>query len=447
MITPFLSPIPKQPGSRCGFHYFPDTVHYRESDLLTWLPELQSLGAGWLVLRSEIDRAIPEMFLSGLKAARIEPIIQFQFGLESMPNLKEAGTLLEVYARWGARYVIFYDKPNARGSWPATGWVQQDLVERFLDHYLPVANLASELGLLPVFPPLEPGGSYWDTAFLRSALQALVRRRQETLLANLVLSAYAWTGGHSLNWGAGGPDRWPAARPYQSPGDGQDQRGFRIFDWYQAVARSVLQQACPMILLQAGLPSAPEDLPGEAAQAPQYIEACANIARLMAGEPVSDPSLGGELLAEIPPEVISCNFWLLSADPSDRFSPQAWFQADNRQHQLVGILREGLRERSARQSEMFGESCTRPLRHYLLIPGSEWGVSDWYLEVIKPFVKKHRPTVGFSIEEAAQAARVTVVGNALNYPEDLIERLQKAGCIVEQINGDGTNIASQLAER
>ena len=29
--------------NRIGFHYFPDTAHYRESDLRAWVPELQAL--------------------------------------------------------------------------------------------------------------------------------------------------------------------------------------------------------------------------------------------------------------------------------------------------------------------------------------------------------------------------------------------------------------------
>ncbi len=82
-----------------------------------------------------------------------------------------------------------------------------------------------------------------------------------------------------------------------------------------------------------------------------------------------------------------------------------------------------------------------------MLPGYEWGISDWYLEVIRPFVKKYRPTVGFSLEEAEKASRVTVVGNAQNYPENLLDRLQKAGCYIEQIGGDGTNIATELSVR
>src|SRR5262245_59292929 len=62
----FTSSSPTNPNPRLGLHYFPDTLHYREADLQTWLPELQALGVSWLVLQSEQDRAIPEYFLRGL---------------------------------------------------------------------------------------------------------------------------------------------------------------------------------------------------------------------------------------------------------------------------------------------------------------------------------------------------------------------------------------------
>ena len=47
--------------------------------------------------------------------------------------------------------------------------------------------------MIPVLPPLEPGGSYWDTTFLQSLMQSLVRREKTNLLDMLVVSAYAWT--------------------------------------------------------------------------------------------------------------------------------------------------------------------------------------------------------------------------------------------------------------
>lgn len=443
-----MTPIPSVSSSsdhRFGLHYFPDTLHYRESDFHTWLPELQDLGVSWLVLRSELGRAIPESFLRGLKQAGIEPLIQLQPSFERLPDLNELALLLEVYARWGARYLVFYDRPNTRAAWPAASWAQQDLVERFLDRYLPAANLALQTGLTPVFPALEPGGSYWDTAFLRSALQAIQRRKQDALLQNLVLSAYAWTGARSLDWGAGGPERWPQARPYLSSDEGQDQRGFRIFDWYAAVARSVLHRACPMILLQAGRPGPVEMTVDPVA----YATTCADITRLLVGEPVADAQVDGKRLEHIPDTVISCNLWLLGADSTSPDFSLAWYEDQDHRRpaaEQIRLLRRERQERAAK-AKLVQPVCERPIHHYLLLPGAEHGVSDWYLEVIRPFVKKYCPTIGFSPDEAENAERVTVVGNAHSYPEDLLIRLQNAGCLIEQIGGDGTNIATELAER
>jgi hypothetical protein len=450
-LSPFSDP-------RLGFHYFPDTLHYRGTDLAAWLPVLQDLGATWLVLRSEVDRAIPEHFLRGLKQAGIEPLVQFHLPLDRLPERKELGTLVDVYARWGARYVIFYDRPNTRTSWPATVWAQQDLVERFLDRFLPPATLALQAGMIPVVPPLQPGGSYWDTAFLRSALQGILRRKQDLLRKNLVLSAYAWSPtGQSLNWGAGGPARWTEARPYVTPKGSENQCGFRIYEWYAAVARDVLQTECPILLLQAGLSGDPANLSGAAAFAGETSHVYAAVARLLSGQAVIDPLDADCSLEPLPESVISCAFWLLGAFPGDPYSEQAWFQGGDRRHPaLVSLLQLRAEQRQEKQAALQrarqrndGSPSTggRAIRHYLLLPGQTWGPSDWYLEVIRPYVKRHRPTVGFSWEEAARAQRVTVVGGAQHYPEDLLARLESAGCEIERIDGDGTKIASELAER
>jgi 16S rRNA U1498 N3-methylase RsmE len=87
-----------------------------------------------------------------------------------------------------------------------------------------------------------------------------------------------------------------------------------------------------------------------------------------------------------------------------------------------------------------------PIAHYLLLPSYEWGIADWHLEVVRPFIKKHRPTLGFSLAEAAQAARVTVIGGEGCFAPVEIDRLRQAGCQVRQITGDGTIIATQLAD-
>jgi hypothetical protein len=172
----------------------------------------------------------------------------------------------------------------------------------------------------------------------------------------------------------------------------------------------------------------------------------------LVGETVVDPFVEDNQLEPIPAYVMASNFWLLSAEETSPLASQAWFRPEAHNHELVGKLRAWQQERRAellrQEAEKSGtDDIDRPIRHYLLLPSYEWGVSDWYLEVIRPFIKKHRPTVGFSPQEAEQADRVTVVGNGQNYPEGVVNRLEDAGCLVEQIGGTGINIATELAER
>ena len=436
--------------NRLGFHYYPDTHHYRESDLRAWLPELKTLGASWLVLTAPTDRAIPELFLSGLVAAEIEPILHFQFSLTETPLPEDLTLLFETYARWGIRYVILFDRPNRRRAWSSRDWAQQQLVERFIDRFLPIAEAAIGAGLTPVFPPLEPGGDYWDTAFLRTAMLAVKRRSPRSVLSKLTLSAYASPGNRPLLWGAGGPERWPGARPYHTPPGEEDQQGFRIFDWYLTISRAVLGENLPIILLGTGcqlgaqgdpsLPAIDEETHTE--RNLELIRALSDQARM---EAKGDPS------ATIPSEVIAGNFWLLAADAGNGAAKKAWFQTDGSSLPIVGALKQW-RETHVPTPENMSpapksfepEGLLRPIAHYLLLPTYDWGVADWHLEVIKPFIKNHRPTIGFSLVEAAQATRVTLLGGPQEFPDEILEDLRTAGCIVERIDGDGTSIASVM---
>ena len=180
--------------NRLGFHYFPDTIHYRQSDLENWLPRLKQLGAGWLVLQAPAERALPESFLRGLLEAAIEPVLHFPLALDQAFDTQAFEVLFQSYARWGVRYVALFDRPNLRSTWGGIAWAQTELVERFIDRYLPLAEACLEAGLIPVFPPLEPGGDYWDTSFLKAALESLQRRGKDALLSKLVLGVYAAAG-------------------------------------------------------------------------------------------------------------------------------------------------------------------------------------------------------------------------------------------------------------
>ncbi len=333
--------------SRFGFHYFPDTEHFRESDLRAWLPELSSLGASWLALTAPTDRAIPEPFLRGLMDAGIEPLLHFHLPLNAPNNPEELDLLFETYARWGVQYAILFDRPNRRRAWSSRDWAQKDLVERFIDLFVPVAEAALQAGLTPVFPPLEPGGDYWDTAFLRTALQALKRRGHRTMLQRLILGAYARPGNRQLDYGAGGPERWPGARPYFNPPQEEDQLGFRIFDWYLTLSRAVLGVSLPVILLgtgyQLGDQSDP-DLPAvdEAAHVGRNLA----LIQLLASQQATSVDQGA--VEPIPEEVIAGVFWVLTAQEDKPYSAAAWYKADGQAMPVVGAVRQWLSEGQAR---------------------------------------------------------------------------------------------------
>ncbi|MGD2155284.1 MAG: hypothetical protein PVG14_14850 [Anaerolineales bacterium] len=425
--------------NRIGFHYFPDTYHFRKSDLKTWIPELQALHATHLIILSPTDRAIPEYFISGLIESDIDPIIHFPIKPSQKPFPNDLNLLFNTYSRWGVQHICLFDRPNTRSAWTPSTWTKENLVERFLDIYLPLAESAFDAGLIPIFPPLEPGGDYWDTSFLRAALMGIKRRGYQSLLDNLILSTYTPIGNRSLNWGSGGPERWPEARPYYKPLNGEDHLGFRIYDWYEALAMAVLIEPKPIYLFGIGLGGNFQAKPGESAN---KTEKLLTIARLLSGEQIKG-------FKSVPSYVLGGTFWLLSASVDSPYVSEAWFKSNRLPKPFVSEIKEWVQtlrldEKEANNGD---HSNSHPIAHYLLLPSYDWGISDWHLEAIRPFVKRYQPTIGFSIEEAQHAVRVTVVGSTEDYPEMVLSDLRRTGSLVERIDGNGTSIATQLANR
>ncbi len=444
-------PLPAN-NSRIGYHYYPDTVHYRQHDVQHWLPILKSLNTSWLFLQSSVDRAIPETFISELVGQGIEPVIQFPISPSNPPNSRDFSLLLDSYEKWGVHYVILFDRPNMRSSWSSAAWSQQDLVERFLDRYIPLATQVIESGLTPVFPPLEPGGDYWDTTFLKSALKSLQRRSATSIMDNLVLSAYAPINEKGLNWGAGGPERWPGARPYMKSESNEDQKGFHIFDWYTAISKSVTGSELPIFLMGVGAPDG--SLNGQKSSS-QYMDLSIqaqhvlSIYQLLNREKVNEPGKVEKSLEPVPDMVLGCGLWLLCADVTSPYAKTALFQSETQPGPVIQVLQNWLetREKTAKSVPTPTDDHEHPIAHYLLLPTYEWGISGWHLDIARPFILKHSPTIGFSVSEAAHAVQVTVVGGPQTFSEETLKYLRDQGCTVERISGDGTTIASLMAER
>ncbi len=468
---------------RLGFHYFPDADHYREQDLELWLPKLQSLGCSWLTLVAPAERAVPEHFIDGLIHAGIQPILHLNLPIEPHRQDVSFQLLLESYAHWGVKYLVLFDRPNMRASWHPSAWAQADLVERFLDLFIPLAELTRKAGLCPVFPALQPGGDYWDIAFLQAALRGLERRGKMMLVDNMALGAHAWSDNLPLDWGAGGPERWPTARPYFTPKGAQDQRGFRIFDWYLTITQAELGFTRPILLLKAGSQLGDHaDVTHPAVDEMTHARRNLALARWMCGETKpEDPELYlSTELEPIPADILACNFWLLSAADNSEHVAQAWYPSQERSLPAISLMRQWVAgwlkpsqpsdkgmgsaqpvmlQTTPHPQEHETESVSpevteqikpevlpgennHPIAHYLLLPSYEWGIDELYLDMARPFVKEHQPTMGFSIAEARLARRVTVVGGVQAFPDSIIETLRDAGCAVERMIADGTVLAT-----
>lgn len=412
---------PNDQQPKLGFRYFPDSLHYRDTDLQTWLPALQALGARLVVLSAPEDRAIPEGFVRGLAAGGIEPVVQFRLPLAEPVDHHGLAVLLQAYASWGVTYVCPFDRPNTRQSWNSGGWVQQQLVERFLDRFVPLAEQICQAGMRPVFPGLEPGGAFWDTVFLRAALKGIKARGHTRLLEQLVIGAHANASGRRLDWGAGGPEVWTGVRPYDTPAGQEDHLGFRIFEWYAAISQQALGGVLPIMLLTAS------------AEGEDDIR---EITRMLAGR--SDTQL---------PE------YVLGGCLDDL---AAWHDADGSPLPLAAEVRGWTAETETKAAPAAAQTETSPdrspsvhppaklIQHYLLLPHPSWGNPDWFLKVAQPYIKKYAPTTGYQVEEALLARQVTIVGGVQVYPENLKETLESAGCTVIQVSGSGTEIASRL---
>lgn len=408
--------------NKIGFHYYPDTEHYRRKDLKKWLPELEALQASWLHLQAPLTRAVPEYFIQGMLDADIKPVLHFQVPPDTVPRIAEYELLFETYARWGVKYLSLFDRPNLRIQWHTDAWTQSNLVERFLDAYLPLANTALSKGLWPVFPALEPGGDYWDTMFLRAGLVGLRRRASDYLLDRLVLSARADGRGRSLNWGVGGPERWPEAQPYQEEGAEQDHRGFRIADWYLALSEAILGKRVPVMMVGLG---------GEVPPDSDFVERELAMVQLLEGKDL-------DRYEPLPEEVLCGAFYLVDG-PETAPGVTGWFHPDGTRKPVVEAVLE------SRGGPVSKGTADFRMKHYLLLPTYDWGVADWHLEVTRAYLKRHQPTLGFSLQEAARAEQITVLGGEEHFPENALNKLRAQGSVVRRIEGDGTDIAAQLA--
>jgi hypothetical protein len=411
-----------------GFHYYPNMHHYSKSDLDVWLPELKAMGASWLVLLSEVGSPIPAFFLAELIKAGIEPLIRVYTPTVRPVDQKTLRSLLEIYAKLGVHYAHVYNEPNLTNEWDWAEWSKPALVDRFMEMLIPCLETTKAVGLYPVFTPLSPGGNYWDTVFLKTALDYLVLKGKESLFDTMAVAIHNYVSNKPLDWGKGGPARWPNARPYYCPEDSQDHVGFNLFEWYDAIIRARVGRSLPMLSYENGPIVGTHDH----TRYPAVDES---------GHARVAVEMSKMLMDNIVPDYLFNNaFWLLANSHGSPFEGHTWYRENG--HRLPAIqAMKSLSKHPRLVSETqpapdpVPVSNGHPLFHYVLCPTWEWGVSEWYWRMLANYVKVFKPICGFTADEAALAQYVTIIGKTPGVPASAEDKLKAAGCKVERIAG------------
>ncbi len=399
-------------SNKLGFHYFLDVEQFNTADSYLWIQKLQEINAKWLVIQNPQDRAIPEEFIRSFSAAGINLIIDFNEDVSSDVDLSSLSTLLNVYGKWGVKYAYLFEKPNLQSKWGDIRWNNQDIVTTHLNKFISFAQLCVKNHIKPIFSPLSPGGDYWDLAFLEESLGSLASLAASDINNNLILSAFGWDWGHSIEWGSGGKKKWPETKPFHQKQNTQNQQGFRTYEWYLELSEKVFGKRLPIIILEAGIPN--DCFTGNSMNTVNTDTLFA-ITHLLAGENVFNPQNPEMLLSPIPSEVIGCNFFILSAQMENKYFPYRWFTPKG--DPLAPARTLGLTDNTPTiQTEEQPAQINNPIeefhfkyRRYILFSDSLKQDMPSLLEKLDPYIRNFKPHMGFSKVEAADAAYILII--------------------------------------
>lgn len=394
------------------------------------------VGAHWLVIPTTLDQPVSTAILRALVAAQVEVVMGIEEQVRPLPQA-DLRRDLQAYAQSGIRYLYLYREPNQMASWPrgARGeFLKPNLPQRFVDILAPSLQRVAELGMIPLLPPLAPGGDYWDLAFLADALQEL-GRREGLWVERLGLAIAHNISDRPVGWGRGGGSRWPQACPYHTPRGSEDHRGFHLFEWYDQIVRQQMGTSLPLIATGYPATAAEESWTEEVlawargGSRPEYL-------LLVNLGPVdqlvlSAPSRSSSSLEELPviQDVASPSPAPVAARP---LSAEELLWPDQPLADVEQYVPKGE-----------GKS----IEHYLLFPSWDWGISDWHWQLALNYVRRFRPTCGFDPHEAARARFVTLLGDGQGIDEAIERELRAQGCRVERIPGeDAAQIKRALDE-
>jgi hypothetical protein len=162
---------------------------------------------------------------------------------------------------------------------------------------------------------------------------------------------------------------------------------------------------------------------------------------------VYDATENEKVFKPLPEEVQCCNFWLLSSGKSDINANQAWITEDGQKSAVAQDVINYFKssnsieldsEKSIENENPFEHSFS--ISRYLFFPSLEWFLQNGQQAEIQEYIKRYKPTIGFSIKEAAYAEVVTIAGISGSIPDAAIEVLRESGCFVNQLSDPQENV-------
>jgi hypothetical protein len=397
-------------SNKLGFHYFLDAERFKQEDASLWINKLKEIGAKWLVVSNPHERAIPEDFIRSFSRSGINLVVNLNQQLNSQYVLKKILPLLQVYGKWGLKYACLFEKPNIKSSWGEIEWNKQNIVETHLDKFIQFAQTCTNNNIKPIFSPLFPGGDYWDLAFLEESLKGLALKASPKVLNNIVLSAFGWTFGHSIEWGAGGKKKWINSKPFTVDQNAQDQKGFRTYEWYLEISKKVLGVKLPIFIFEAGKNNGNDN--EKTLFAPDNL---AIVPNLLSGENIFNPQKPTQLLSPIPKEVLGCFLFILSASQDQNYFPYRWFESAGEPLEIAmnfgakKNVSEGEKDIDPYPSMSVEKEMNFKHRRYILIMEELQNNMPILLEKLDAYIREFKPQIGFSQKEALNSAYILAI--------------------------------------
>ena len=397
--------------NKFGFHYFRDVENFTLSEAKKWANVLLDFNVKWLVVQNPKNRAIPEYFIKSFSSAKITIIVDFNLTSYKDFNLSEIEPLLNVYGKWGVKYANLFHQPNTQAFWGESKWNSMDIVKAHSGSFHNFAKLCMDKNIVPVFPPLHPGGEYWDLAFLERSLSLIKTDLPQFIIDSMSMSVYGWDWNHPISRNTNGKLKPSTMKPFAERTSSKNQIGFRTYETYLKIAERVLGNKLPVVIFEAGIPNG-NFRDNEYVKEKREVN-LTTITKLLAGENVYDPQDQSQILASIARDVLCCNFFVLAVDSDERYQPYGWFNPDGSPTHLTSsihpLLATGNRGSKHPVIKEKISNAHYAYNRYIYFSHSLMNEMPALLEVLDPYIRKFKPRIGFSLMDAEKSAHILII--------------------------------------